>query len=127
MTYADAIRRAADFHNVMAIIYPKLPTLEKYGMDEGDYRMYYEAQDGVCAVCEKPPKEGKTLNVDHEHVKGWKKMPPEKRKKFVRGLLCFYCNRFYLSKAMTIPKAEKIKKYLEAYNVRQGKVIQGAR
>ena len=31
-------------------------------------------------------------HVDHEHVDGWEEMPPEKRKLYVRGLLCNGCN-----------------------------------
>ena len=38
-------------------------------------------QGGGCAVCGRPPKEGKSLHVDHDHETG-----------YVRGLLCFSCN-----------------------------------
>jgi hypothetical protein len=40
------------------------------------------AQDGRCGICEKPPKPGKRLAVDHDHKTG-----------IIRGLLCFYCNK----------------------------------
>lgn len=39
------------------------------------------AQKGVCRICLLPPKEGKSLNIDHCHKTGR-----------VRGLLCHNCN-----------------------------------
>lgn len=49
-------------------------------VDEYDAILQY--QNGVCAVCKKPPKAGKRLAVDHDHQTG-----------YVRGLLCFYDNK----------------------------------
>lgn len=49
-------------------------TLEEYGF-------FFDAQGGVCAICEEPPAEGKFLSVDHCHDT-----------KRVRGLLCRNCN-----------------------------------
>ncbi len=40
-----------------------------------------DAQAGVCAMCGKPPPEGKRLHVDHCHSTG-----------VVRALLCLGCN-----------------------------------
>jgi len=45
-----------------------------------------EAQHGLCAICLRPPKEGKRLAVDHNHKTGK-----------VRGLLCWFCNKRLLS------------------------------
>lgn len=42
-----------------------------------------------CYIC--GTKEGR-LCVDHIHVKGYKAMTPDKRRKYVRGILCFLCN-----------------------------------
>ena len=99
------------------IIFPTEKTLEKYGLTAEDYQAMYEAQNGLCPICGKPPK--KTFYVDHQHVKGWKNLPPEKRKLYVRGLLCYFCNRFYLAKAITPEKAQNIIKYLSDYELRQ--------
>ena len=39
------------------------------------------AQRGVCAICERPPTDGISLHVDHDHATGAR-----------RKLLCFRCN-----------------------------------
>jgi hypothetical protein len=49
-------------------------TLEEYGF-------FFDAQGGVCAICEQSPAEGKFLSVDHCHDT-----------KRIRGLLCRNCN-----------------------------------
>lgn len=54
----------------------------KYGIDESIYRKMLKDQGGKCAVCRRPPKAGKNLHVDHDHVSGR-----------IRGLLDFRCNR----------------------------------
>jgi hypothetical protein len=55
--------------------------LRKYGMTIADYDRLLAKQHGACAICRRPPKSGKPLNVDHCHTTG-----------VVRGLLCFRCN-----------------------------------
>lgn len=59
--------------------------LKKYGITPAQYDAMLDAQDGVCAICGRPPKGGRTssasLHVDHDHKTG-----------IVRGLLCNACN-----------------------------------
>jgi len=98
--------------------FPTQTTLNKFGLTRLDFRMQLEAQGGTCAVCKKIPTTGRWY-IDHEHVKNWKKLPPEKRKLYVRGILCYFCNRFYMAKAMTKEKAQNIIIYLEEYAIRQ--------
>jgi hypothetical protein len=100
---------------------PSEKTLKKYGLNDLEYAKMFNDQDGACFICGKAPKDGRTLNVDHVHVRGFKKMFPDQRKKFVRGLLCYFCNRFYMAKAMTEEKAIRIIQYLKVYNDKQGK------
>ena len=55
--------------------------LQKYGMTPDDYLSLLAKQNGVCAICSKPPKNNR-LAVDHDHDTGE-----------VRGILCHPCNR----------------------------------
>lgn len=60
--------------------------LKKFGISLEDYKGKLLAQNGVCAICEKPEimvlhGKVKTLSVDHDHTTGE-----------VRDLLCSFCN-----------------------------------
>ena len=46
------------------------------------YHNMLSEQEGKCAICRALPK-NKSLHVDHNHDTG-----------YVRGLLCFVCNRY---------------------------------
>ncbi|MCK9458440.1 MAG: endonuclease VII domain-containing protein [Proteobacteria bacterium] len=61
--------------------YNHIKKLRQYGLTIDDYSFMLEQQGGGCAICGKPPKEGKRLHVDHDHNCGK-----------IRGLLCFRCN-----------------------------------
>lgn len=97
---------------------PSSATLKKYGIGILEFSMMWSRQGGVCAVCKRLPASGR-LCIDHEHVKGWKKLPPEERKKFVRGLICFQCNRFIVGRWGTLPKLKNAVEYLETYEARR--------
>lgn len=47
------------------------------------YRMLSDQQSGLCAYCQRPPKSGLSLCIDHNHVTNE-----------VRALLCISCNVF---------------------------------
>ena len=51
----------------------------KYGMSVEEYQELFNAQQGVCAICDK--FSDKALVVDHCHITG-----------IIRGLLCVKCN-----------------------------------
>jgi len=55
---------------------------QNYGLSDADYQAMKTAQQGVCAICEKPPTDLQPLSVDHDHENGK-----------LRGLLCNRCNR----------------------------------
>lgn len=74
-----------------------------------------EEQDYVCFVCRKLPPSGR-LCVDHQHVKGWSRMPSSDRKNFVRGLLCSYCNFRLLPKGVTLEKSRRVTEYLQRFS-----------
>lgn len=114
---------------------PRLATLRKYGLTEADWLEMCKACDYTCVVCGKP-FEDRPLVVDHEHIKGFKArktrkakkgghkikvrvMPPAERKKYVRGVLHNYCNRFVRS-WLTLSRAQAIVAYLERYERSRG-------
>jgi len=59
--------------------------LKNYGITVEEYEEILKKQNGVCAICKKPPI-NKRLSVDHHHRLG-----------HVRGLICWTCNRRLLS------------------------------
>lgn len=96
---------------------PKDGTLRKYGLTRKEWVAIARRQGWVCFVCRKLPQNGR-LCTDHEHVKGWKKMPPDERKRHVRGLLCFWCNSAYVGRAITLEKARNVALFLEQHRDR---------
>ena len=97
---------------------PKRATLRRYGLTEAEWLVILARQGWTCAVCKRVPANGR-LCTDHEHVKGWKKLPASERKKYVRGMLCFFCNHYYVGRAITIAKARAVLEYLQRYEVRK--------
>ncbi len=107
---------------------PRLATLGKYGLNLSDWRRLCESCKCVCVICGKP-FEDRPLVIDHEHVKGFKArknrtrkgktfkvrvMPPEERRKYVRGVIHNYCNRF-VRRWLTLARAEAIVAYLREF------------
>jgi hypothetical protein len=101
----------------------KLPspvTLKKYGLSEEDYIDLYNKHDGCCHVClVKPKNSTRALAIEHEHVPGFKKMPPEEKKKYVRGIACFICNYRLLTRGVTLERLRNAVRYLEEYEKRR--------
>lgn len=93
---------------------PTPGTLRRYGLTADDWLAILKRQGGVCAVCRTVPTSGR-LVTDHEHVKGWKKLPREERRRYVRGILCFFCNHNYVGRRITVFKAENVAEYLRRY------------
>ena len=96
---------------------PSMPTLKKYGLSVEEWTDLYNKFEGCCHVCLKPqsPESTRAFHTDHEHVKGWDKMPPDERKLYVRGLLCYMCNRFRVTRGTTLEAARGLVRYLEDY------------
>ena len=97
-----------------SIAIPTEGTLKRYGLKLIEWIEIAVGQDCACFVCKRVPKSGR-LCIDHEHVKGWKDMEPNDRKKYVRGLLCWTCNHYYLSRGMTVERALNTAEYLRRY------------
>ena len=60
---------------------------KKYGITEATYEAMFKKGGKKCWICQRPPKPGKKLNIDHDHRTGQ-----------VRGLLCFFCNKFLIGR-----------------------------
>lgn len=69
--------------------------LQTYGITSEQYWALYEAQGGVCAICQRAKGTARRkLSVDHNHKTGE-----------VRGLLCGPCNRDVLGHLRDDPAA----------------------
>lgn len=55
---------------------------ERRGITKDQYNIVFNIQEGKCAICKQPSKDGSSLAMDHNH----------KTNEF-RGLLCKECNR----------------------------------
>lgn len=93
---------------------PLPATLKKYGLSAQEWQAMHDAQQGLCAICGLAPGTGR-LCVDHRHIKGWKKMPPERRKLYVRALLCWTCNLMLVGRGVTLSKLRAAVAYLERH------------
>ena len=110
MTDAELVKEATR----RGILVPLPKTLEKYGLDMLLWLRILEGQGWACGVCGNMPPSGK-LVTDHEHVKGWAKLPPEERRRYVRGLVCWIANHYWLGRGMDDRRAQGVVDYLKAY------------
>lgn len=93
---------------------PTEATLAKYGLTAEEWIAMAESRDFKCWICGQVPKTGR-LVVDHEHCKGFRKMPPEERKKRVRGLLCWWDNAQTVGRGASPQRLRRGADYLEEY------------
>lgn len=98
---------------------PAQATLDKYGITLQEWYSHIAVVDGVyvCRICGLPPRTGRFV-VDHKHVARWKAMPPNERKKYVRGVICTTCNHYVLTKYGSPLKHKNAAKYLEDWERR---------
>lgn len=94
---------------------PSPTTLRRYGLSLEEWNEIADRQNRVCAVCHKLPGKRGILNIDHHHVRGWAKMEPEQRKRYVRGLLCYTDNSVFLRKGASPERLRSAAEYLERY------------
>ena len=93
---------------------PASSTLAKYGLSLSEWTAMYDEYDGACHCC---GAEGRRLVIDHDHVRGWRDMPPEERKVHVRGLACPSCNHFVLTRYADAEKHRQAAEYLDRHHV----------
>jgi hypothetical protein len=95
---------------------PGPATLRRYGLTATDWLGLLEAQGWKCPICD---MRATTWNTDHEHVAGWRHKPSEERRRYVRGVLCAYCNHRIFHSRMAAAVSARITRYLEAYEARR--------
>lgn len=81
---------------------------KRYGITLEDYNQMLDTQNGVCAICGKPPKKNR-LAVDHNHITGK-----------VRGLLCATCNKvlgLFLSDYLGSERFKSATRYIEKVHI----------
>jgi hypothetical protein len=88
--------------------------LSKYNMRPEDYHAWYSHQNGVCAICHKPPNDKEFLHIDHDHITG-----------SVRGLLCRSCNMGIGFLADDVIRLEHAIYYLRIFQYWQAKEHNG--
>lgn len=106
--------------NKRGVVQPSPVTLGKYGWTLEDWLGQLEGNRWRCPICLRAPRTGKYV-TDHEHVRGWAKMPDEERKLYVRGLTCWSCNRYLLARDISVATAHNVVCYLETYAARRPK------
>jgi hypothetical protein len=74
----------------------------RYGITSEQYKALYEAQGGVCYICQRATGKRKRLAVDHDHKTG-----------YVRGLLCSPCNNILAHLRDDLLAAYRVVEYLE--------------
>jgi transposase-like protein len=99
----------------LKVVTPK--TCAKYGITQEEWLELLAAQGWRCAVCHR--HRGVTFTTDHEHVPGWRKMPPEQRRRYVRGVLCTHCNYRVVHSNLSARQAQRIADYLTLYEARR--------
>lgn len=85
---------------------------ETYGITLLKYEEMYDATKGCCYLCDRYYP---VLYVDHRHVVGYKKLPPEEKAKEVRGLLCFRHNKLTIGGLEIDKNAREILERVIAY------------
>jgi len=99
----------------------KLPTpqtLKRYGLSMEDWLTILEEQSWVCPIMQTIPTSGRFV-VDHEHVKGFDKMPPEEKKLYVRGIVSWYANHAWLGRGISVERAANVLGFLTRYEMRR--------
>lgn len=112
---------------------PAKAVLTRYGLTPALWAAILKRQRGHCPICkralvsirvtEESDGESKVAIknnyvVDHEHRRGFRRLPASERAKYVRGILCRYCNKQFLPRGMTIDIASSVLEYLRQYKTR---------
>jgi len=83
--------------------------LDKYGWTLVEYNQLGKLQKWLCAICGKKYR----LNLDHEHLLKDKKQPGSAKRYKVRGLICWKCNKYLISRHKDSRMLRKATEYLD--------------
>ena len=90
---------------------------KKYGITQVEYDVILIRQNYCCAICGRNQDNFKRqLAVDHIHVAGYDELPIKEKPKYIRGLLCYTCNR-QVGILENIFDLQKMIRYLDNYIV----------
>lgn len=114
-SYLEFLRKEAKDREIKI---PAKSTLRIYGLNERAWLILFREQEWKCPICQKTNAH---WNIDHQHISGWKKMPPETRVLFVRGILCWSCNKNDAPSNLSAEKAYRLADYIQKYETRRKK------
>lgn len=98
---------------------PIQKTLNIYGLTRYEWLHMLHSQGWACGCCRKRQQ---LWNIDHYHKRGWKKLPPEERKKWVRGILCWHCNKTIVGSQLSAADGKNIHHYLRQWEIRKARL-----
>lgn len=97
---------------VTELLPPRPETLARYGLTLESWNYLADLQGRICPIHGRLPSTGR-LNIDHRHVNGWAQMSPGQRALYIRGLICWTCNRLYVGRGITVQISEAVTAYLK--------------
>jgi hypothetical protein len=104
----------------MPIKQPTSATLKRHGLTPEQWQEMLDRQGGQCSLC--PPGHlppSNMLNIDHQHVRGYDQMPPERKRVYHRGLVCYWHNKNFLGRGASVDLFVRAAEYLRAYEERK--------
>jgi len=94
---------------------------KKYGITQVEYNIILIRQNYCCAICGRHQDNFKRrLAVDHIHIDNYDELPIEEKPNYIRGLLCYSCNR-HVGILENIPTLENMIQYLKLYKTDDSK------
>ena len=94
---------------------PSPRTLAGYGMTPAEWLAVVDRQGNRCPICLRHDVE---LVTDHVHIRGFRKLPADQRRRYVRGCPCRHCNLRLIPQRGTADEIQRVAEYLRAHEQR---------
>ena len=65
---------------------------KKYGLTFEEWHALLISQSGRCSICRWGMTGDRGPCIDHVHVDNFESLPPEEKKRLIRGMTCHSCN-----------------------------------